>query len=73
METVLVMAHAMGRTLVLPPQQKMYLLHNVRYFQVNAFMIDFYLSMFAFLCELNHLYIYILYVYIPMFHICFTK
>ena len=26
METVLVMAHAMGRTLVLPPEQKMYLL-----------------------------------------------
>ena len=68
METVLVMAHAMGRTLVLPPQQKMYLLHNVRYFQVNAFMIDFYLSMFSFLCELNHLYIYI-YIYIYYMYI----
>jgi hypothetical protein len=32
METVLVMAHAMGRTLVLPPQQKIYLLHNVSLF-----------------------------------------
>ena len=28
METALVMSHAMGRTLVLPPEQKMYLLQN---------------------------------------------
>ena len=28
METVLAMAHAMGRTLVLPPKQRMYLLHG---------------------------------------------
>jgi hypothetical protein len=46
METVLVMAHAMGRTLVLPPQQKMYLLHNVRYFERNAFMISIFQCMF---------------------------
>ena len=30
METVLVAAHAMGRTLVLPPEHDMYLLSNVR-------------------------------------------
>jgi len=29
METILVLAHAMGRTLVLPPEQKMYLLKDV--------------------------------------------
>lgn len=30
METCLAMAVAMGRTLVLPPEQGMYLLHKVR-------------------------------------------
>jgi len=31
METVVVMAFAMGRTLVLPPNQKMYLLGKVKF------------------------------------------
>jgi len=30
METVIVMAHAMGRTLVLPPEKRMYLIGKVR-------------------------------------------
>ena len=30
METVIVMAHAMGRTLVLPPEKRMYLIGRVR-------------------------------------------
>ena len=32
METVIVMAHAMGRTLVLPPEKRMYLIGRVSYY-----------------------------------------
>ena len=37
METALVMSHAMGRTLVLPPEQRMYLMSNAKGEQKNAF------------------------------------
>ena len=37
METALVMAHSMGRTLVLPPEQRFYLLGNSRQKQKNTF------------------------------------
>ena len=37
METALVMSHAMGRTLVLPPEQKMYLIDKAKGKQQSAF------------------------------------